>query len=57
MMEKKGIILKIIMLWLVILVVASFSTSVRSGSDHVSIQVVPEVPRAGEPVIVAARIV
>ena len=51
MAVQKRIIFKIIILWLVIIFLGSFSTSLRSGSDPVSIQVVPQVPRENESII------
>ncbi len=46
-----GIQLKIIIVWLGILLLGSFWLTVRGSSDPVSMAVVPQVPRQGEPVI------
>jgi hypothetical protein len=49
--EQRGIKLKIIIIWLAILLTGSFWLTVRTGSDPVTLAVVPEVPREGEPII------
>ncbi|NJD52076.1 MAG: hypothetical protein FIB07_04335 [Candidatus Methanoperedens sp.] len=51
MVVQKRIIFKIIILWLVIIFLASFSTSLRANSDPISIQVIPQVPRENESII------
>ena len=49
--RQRGIKLKIIIVWLAILLVGSFWLTVRGSSDPVTLAVVPEVPREGEPVV------
>ena len=46
-----GLKLKIIIVWLGILLLGSFWLTVRGSSDPVSMAVIPQVPRQGEPVI------
>ena len=48
---ERGIRLKIIIIWLAILLMSSFWLTMRISSEPVSLTVVPEVPREGEPVI------
>jgi len=43
--------LKIIIVWLVIMVIGCFCLTTMAGSDLVEIAVIPEVPRADEPII------
>ncbi|MCX9025940.1 MAG: hypothetical protein OIN85_07605 [Candidatus Methanoperedens sp.] len=52
MMKKDGLLYKTLMLWFLILVLASFAASLQSRYDVVGIQVAPEVLREGEPVVV-----
>jgi hypothetical protein len=49
--ENKGLILKILMVWFSILLMAAFWLSWRSTSGPVSISVMPQAPQKGEPVI------
>jgi len=49
--NKRGVALKIAIIWLAILLMGSFWLTVRASSEPVSLAVVPEVPREGEPVI------
>ena len=43
--------LKIILVWLAIMILGCFCLTTMAGSDPVTIAVIPEVPRADEPVI------
>lgn len=54
--NRRGIRLKIIIIWLVILLMGSFWLTVRASSDPVSMAVVPEVPREGEPIIATFKL-
>ena len=54
--NQRGIKLKIIIIWLVILVMGSFWLSVRASSDPVSLAVVPAVPREGEPILATFKL-
>lgn len=47
-----GLRFKIIIAWLGILLLASFWLTVKGSSEPVSMAVIPQVPRQGEPVIV-----
>jgi len=54
--RQRGIKLKITIIWLAILLMGSFWLTVRTGSDAVSLAVVPEVPREGEPIIATFKL-
>ncbi len=54
--RQRGIKLKIIIIWLAILLMGSFWLTVRAGSDPVTLTVIPEVPREGEPVIATFKL-
>jgi len=53
---QRGIKLKIIVIWLAILLMGSFWLTVRASSEPVSLAVVPEVPREGEPIIATFKL-
>ena len=48
--------LKIIIIWLAILLMGSFWLTVRTSSDPVSLAVLPQVPREGEPVMATFKL-
>ena len=54
--NKRGITLKIVIIWLAILLMGSFWLTVRVGSDPVTLAVVPEVPREEEPIIATFKL-
>ena len=54
--RQRGIKLKITVIWLAILLMGSFWLTMRTGSDAVSLAVVPEVPREGEPLIATFKL-
>jgi len=54
--RQRGIKLKIMIVWLAILLVGSFWLTVRGSSDPVTLAVVPEVPREGEPVVATFKL-
>ena len=54
--KDKGIRIKLTIIWLVILLLASFWLTARVSSDPVSLVVVPQVPRQGEPIIATFKI-
>ena len=54
--RQRGIKLKIIIVWMAILLVGSFWLTVRGSSDPVTLAVVPEVPREGEPVVATFKL-
>ena len=53
---QRGIKLKIIVIWLAILLMGSFWLTIRASSEPVSLAVVPEVPREGEPIIATFKL-
>jgi len=54
--ERKSIQLKITIIWLAILLMTSFWLTVKEASDPVSMTVVPEVPREGEPILATFKL-
>lgn len=50
--KTNGLLYKSLMLWFIILVLASFAASLQTKFDNVGIQVTPEVLRNGDPVVV-----
>lgn len=51
-----GLRFKIVIVWLAIFLLASFWLTVRGSSDPVSMAIMPQVPRQGEPVIVIFKL-
>jgi len=51
MENRKGIRLKIVVIWMAILLMGSFWLTMNSNSEPVSLAAVPEVPREGEPIM------
>ena len=56
MEEQPGFRIKIIIVWLAILLMGSFWLTVRMGLEPVSLAVVPQVPREGEPVLATFKL-
>jgi len=54
--RQRGIKLKTIIIWLVILLMGSFWLTMRAASDPVNLAVVPGVPREGEPIIATFKL-
>jgi len=54
--NRRGIKLKIVIIWLAILLMGSFWLTVRAGSDEVNLAVIPVVPREGEPIIATFKL-
>jgi len=54
--KSRSIFFKLALLWLGILLLGSFWLTVRGTSDPVSMVVVPEVPREGEPIIATFKL-
>jgi len=54
--NQRGIKLKVIIIWLAILLMGSFWLTVRASSDPVSLAVLPQVPREGEPIIATFKL-
>lgn len=49
--KDKGLIFKIAIAWLSILMLAGFLIAANSAADEVTLSVIPEVPKTGEPVV------
>jgi len=54
--NQRGTRLKLIIIWLAILLVSSFWFTASVDSDAVSLAVVPQVPREGEPVLATFKL-
>jgi len=54
--SQTGTKLKVIIIWMAILLLGSFWLTVRAGSDPVSLAVLPEVPREGEPILATFKL-
>ena len=54
--SQRGLRLRIIIIWMAILLMGSFWLTTRVSSEPVSLAVVPEVPREGEPVIATFKL-
>lgn len=54
--KRRSAFFKLAMLWLSILLLGSFWLTVRGTSDPVSMVVVPEVPREGDPIIATFKL-
>ncbi len=52
----RGTIFKLVMVWLVIVFLGSFWLSVRDTSSPISMTIMPQVPRQGEPVVVTFKL-
>jgi hypothetical protein len=54
--ENRGMIFRLFIIWLAILLLVSFWLTLRGTSDPVSIVVIPQAPREGEPIIVTFKL-
>jgi len=54
--EHRGVTLKLAILWLAILLLGSFLLTMKGTPEPVSMSVLPQVPREGEPVIAIFRL-
>lgn len=54
--NNRGMMFKLAILWLAIILLGSFWLTVRGTSDQVSMAVIPQAPRGGEPVIATFKI-
>jgi len=54
--EDRGRRLKVVFVWLAILLLSSFWLTVRGASDPMSLVVIPQVPREGEPIIATFKL-
>ncbi len=54
--QKKAIMFKLAITWLAIILLGSFWLTAREAADLVSMVVVPEVPREGEPIVATFKV-
>ncbi len=54
--QYKGLILKIGITWLCILLLAGFLIAMRSNANPITMSIIPEVPRTGEPIVATFNI-
>ncbi len=54
--NNRGTTFKLAMVWVAIMLLGSFGLTVRGTSDPVSMTVIPQAPREGEPVIVTFKV-
>jgi len=54
--EDRGRRLKVVFVWLAILLLGSFWLTVQGDSDPMSLVVIPQVPREGEPIIATFKL-
>ena len=54
--KNRAAIFKLAILWVAILLLGSFWLTVRGSSDPVSMVVIPQVPREGEPIIAILKL-
>ncbi len=54
--QKKGLIFKITVVWLCIFLLGGFLIAARSSTNPITMSVIPEVPKTGEPVVATFKI-
>lgn len=54
--KNRGTVYRLAILWLAILLLGSFWLTVRGNSEPVSLAVIPQAPREGEPIIVTFKL-
>lgn len=54
--HHQGIILKVIIVWLFIFLLVGFLIASRSAASEITMSVIPEVPKTGEPIVVTFNI-
>ena len=54
--QRKGLILKIAIVWLCIFLLLGFLIPTRSGANPVTVSIIPEVPKTGEPIVATFNI-
>ena len=54
--QHKGLILKVGIIWLGIFLLVGFLVAARSAASPVTMSIIPEVPRAGEPIVATFNI-
>lgn len=52
----KGLVLKIVIVWSGILLLVGFLIASMSSANHITLSVIPEVPKTGEPVVATFNI-
>ena len=54
--HHKGLILKIVIVWLSIFLLLGFFIATRSTANPITMSIIPEVPKTGEPIVVTFNI-
>lgn len=54
--QHKGLMLKVAITWLCIFLLLGFFIAIRSSADPVTMSVIPEVPKTGEPIVATFNI-
>ncbi len=54
--KKRSKYLKLVILWLGIFLLGTFWMTVRTASEPISMSVMPQVPREGEPIIATFKL-
>jgi LEA14-like dessication related protein len=54
--QNKGLILKIAVVWLCIFLLGGFLIATRSSANAITMSVIPEVPKTGEPIVATFKI-
>ena len=54
--QHKGLILKIAIVWLSTFLLLGFLIATRSGASPITISIIPEVPKTGEPIVATFNI-
>lgn len=54
--QNKGLILKIAVVWLCVFLLGGFLIAARSSADAITMSVIPEVPKTGEPIVATFKI-
>ena len=55
-MNNRSLMTKIALLWLAIMLMGSFWLTTRTSLDPVSLVVLPEAPKEGEPVVATIKL-
>ena len=54
--QHRGLILRIAIVWLCVFLLAGFLIATRSASEPVTLSIIPEVPKTGEPIVATFNI-
>ncbi len=54
--QHKGLILRIVITWLCVFLLSSFLIAARSSANPVTMSIIPEVPKTGEPIVATFNI-